>query len=479
MKISNAILVTVAVGATSTAAIAAPVQNPATGRWYEVFSASGITWDAARAAADSTIHPTLGQAHLATINSDEENDFVAGLNVPTGNRPHLWIAGFQNSCTPEPGCGWQWINGELIAAPPPLKTLTPYTNWQAGQPDNAMGGQMHLAITPAAQGGGWADSRPQDVWGYVIEYGEELAPFSARTCHSNGPGCELAPIVSEGTIITLPLALNAIDEDAQYVVTTYLIRNDSARCGVSALSLFNGDVIVPPYLCGHPDFLVAKVENVDDGDPANDVQILRGVVSILNESDVLPDNLYDCQAPIPAGVDPTQQDVVGYQSSQGALEAQFQTGVNPAFVGTVGEVTNGCGSSRGSGPGRSYYFAGLRIAAGAENDFATNPLGNHRFLVDLLLYKLDVLTLALQNACKDKAFSKGDCNSMLSQVKNIVGDINNGNWDEASAHVGNLQKFVQAAKFKVVSGTNHSGELASRIANILFTVDVKLVPYAP
>ncbi len=35
--------------------------------------------------------------------------------------------------TPEPGCGWLWLNGESIS---PTNTATPYTNWLTGEPNN-------------------------------------------------------------------------------------------------------------------------------------------------------------------------------------------------------------------------------------------------------------------------------------------------------------------------------------------------------
>src|SRR5688572_7090151 len=89
-------------------ASAAPV--PFDGRFYEVVVVSGITWDAANAAANSrTCGLSCGpaqqnlQGHLATINTLAENNFIQTLNQPPGNRTELWIGGFQQSGSPEPG----------------------------------------------------------------------------------------------------------------------------------------------------------------------------------------------------------------------------------------------------------------------------------------------------------------------------------------------------------------------------------------
>ena len=94
--------------AVSSVATAGPnaVQAP-NGRYYEVFPASGISWTNANAAANLPTTKHLGvQGHLATINSKAEDEFVQSLNVPPGNRPELWIGGFQQKpCNFEPGCG--------------------------------------------------------------------------------------------------------------------------------------------------------------------------------------------------------------------------------------------------------------------------------------------------------------------------------------------------------------------------------------
>ena len=78
-------------------ASAAPV--PFDGRYYEVVVASGVTWAAADAAANSKVcAPTCGAdqnvaGHLATIGTAAENAFIQTLNTPPGSRTELWIGG--------------------------------------------------------------------------------------------------------------------------------------------------------------------------------------------------------------------------------------------------------------------------------------------------------------------------------------------------------------------------------------------------
>src|SRR5205823_13741050 len=53
-----------------------PVQDPATGHWYQLGLAVGsVTWDVARAGAEARTYNGY-QGHLATITSAAENNFV-------------------------------------------------------------------------------------------------------------------------------------------------------------------------------------------------------------------------------------------------------------------------------------------------------------------------------------------------------------------------------------------------------------------
>ena len=164
----------------------APVQFD--GRYYQVVIANKISWEAAKAAAEQRTFQGV-QGHLATIGSPEEDAFVHQLRQQVLNLPHptltgteLWVGGYQVPCattTPEPACGWLWLNGEAIS---PTNTASPYTNWLSGEPNNLMHDTGRA--TPrdrgssrdrprAATSAGTTKAASRNVWGYVVEYGDK------------------------------------------------------------------------------------------------------------------------------------------------------------------------------------------------------------------------------------------------------------------------------------------------------------------
>jgi hypothetical protein len=101
-----------------------------TGHYYKRFDTL-MSWNDAKTYAEG-----LG-GYLATMTSQNENDFVYNslvLGQPNGTP---WLGGFQPSGTPEPDIGWQWVTGETWS----------YTNWASPiQPDDAWGGQDYLVF---------------------------------------------------------------------------------------------------------------------------------------------------------------------------------------------------------------------------------------------------------------------------------------------------------------------------------------------
>ena len=154
---------------------------PADPHYYAVVNAPGLTWEQARAAAQS-----LGTGcDLATITSAAEQAIINGL-LPdptsiTESIHQYWVGGFQPIGSAEPDADWQWINGEG-----PIGG-TGYSNWGKDipgfpdQPDNATslvpGTQNHVALDhrlnppPAGPGWGWDDNDayPEVIRGYVTE----------------------------------------------------------------------------------------------------------------------------------------------------------------------------------------------------------------------------------------------------------------------------------------------------------------------
>ena len=113
------------------------------GHYYQVVIANKISWEAARAAAEQRSFQGV-QGHLATIGSaGRRRASCTSCGSRFWDAPHpslsgseLWVGGFQVPCattTPEPACGWMWLNGDPIA---PTNSASPYTNWLNGEPNN-------------------------------------------------------------------------------------------------------------------------------------------------------------------------------------------------------------------------------------------------------------------------------------------------------------------------------------------------------
>ena len=343
----------------------------------------------------------------------------------------LWVGGFQVVCgttlpAPEPACGWLWINGKAIS---PVNTDSPYTNWLPSEPNNLiatpsptqLASENHLAIG-LNNAFGWNDEgNLLNIRGYVVEYGDEVT-ISATECTAGGPGCN----PTGAQILQYPPTAT-VASDATLTARTFVFHDDPNRCGNDSLTLFGGAVVIPPYLCGHPDFLVIETD-------ATGVEVLSGTVLVENlTEDVLPGNLYGCTAvrQNPAGMidpDPSHRDVVAWQSSNPAdmLETAIGTG---RFDGTVTEATYACGSSRGKVLAGSYHFVGLQIHPGAGNEYASNPSGNFQSFVELIRYKLQVLeasVLASKNVLPGASFV-----ALKSHVKNAISSHDRRRYDSA------------------------------------------------
>lgn len=137
---------------------AEPIQWVSNGHWYDVVDASAINWLEANAVASTKQFNGL-KGHLVTITSEAENQFL--INSFGANLGDRWIGGFQAEGAPEPNGGWTWVTGEIWQ----------YTNWAAGEPNNAGGNENATIFTGAAL---WNDKDASDnahwIPGYVIEY---------------------------------------------------------------------------------------------------------------------------------------------------------------------------------------------------------------------------------------------------------------------------------------------------------------------
>jgi hypothetical protein len=136
----------------------------ATGHYYQRIDVSH-NWDVAKSEAESLVFRGAS-GHLATITSQEEQDFIATNVMPSAPWPEVryWLGGYQPSGSAEPGGNWSWITGEPWS----------YTHWAPGEPNNA-GAEDCLEIHHYGdlQVGVWNDRRgslPDVANGYIVEY---------------------------------------------------------------------------------------------------------------------------------------------------------------------------------------------------------------------------------------------------------------------------------------------------------------------
>ncbi|MBC8234022.1 hypothetical protein H8E77_31120, partial [bacterium] len=143
--------------------------------WYDAIEFES-TWPRAFLHARRQSHQDL-PGHLATLTSQEENDFVWQTFQPI----RYWLGGYQVRWARKVDRGWRWITGERWL----------FTNWEIYQPDD--GGDMvenreenFLQFHGTQQ---WNDYFNQAVSpGYIIEYEEMpeqalLSPIKPKDIH--------------------------------------------------------------------------------------------------------------------------------------------------------------------------------------------------------------------------------------------------------------------------------------------------------
>ncbi len=175
------VLVSLLVGTAAGTVSCAPVVNPQNGHLYEaVVVSGGLPWDRAQALASAV------GGHLATISSQEENDFVYALVLARqadwqGAGP--WLGGYQLPDGEEPAGGWVWVTGEPWG----------FVNWHPGTPErpavepNNLGDEDHLCMFHDSNGT-WNDAGLNSGQrGYVVEYdSSDLTPPSTPSVMDDG-----------------------------------------------------------------------------------------------------------------------------------------------------------------------------------------------------------------------------------------------------------------------------------------------------
>ncbi len=108
------------------------------GHYYQVVSDPVVDWTTANNLANASTFAGMN-GHLATITSDGENAFVAGL-LPQGIE--YWLGGYQvPPDQPIPTAGWTWVNGEgtFPGVNGAAGYDNAYSNWNNGEPNDAYG----------------------------------------------------------------------------------------------------------------------------------------------------------------------------------------------------------------------------------------------------------------------------------------------------------------------------------------------------
>lgn len=127
------------------------------GHEYEVVRSEGITWEAARAAAQS-----LGPGwDLVTIGLENENTFVENLlgTANLADRSHFWMGATDTAIEGT----WVWVDGTPVT----------FSDWWAGEPNDVFSSEDFLAYDLRGAAWAWNDAPavlpPVYPRGYVAE----------------------------------------------------------------------------------------------------------------------------------------------------------------------------------------------------------------------------------------------------------------------------------------------------------------------
>lgn len=436
-------------------------------------------WNAASAAASASMYMGV-YGHLATITSFGEDDFIESLR--SGLSPaEAWVGGStDSSCTPVPGCGWMWVNGEGAISTFQVPLALVYHNWLDDEPNN-QGTERYLGVGLGGQFG-WNDEQARgNIGGYVIEFD---VPIPATECESGGEGCPL----SEGTTATFPPSVELTSMD-QIDVRRFEFTDDLSACGSVTRTIFGEitdpnddlpDAIIPAYLCGSPKFQVVIAETTD-------IRIPNGTILVENQtSDVFPNNLYDCTGPNNPDIgdpllhpdDPQNRDVMAWQTTDLTKMPENDLGAMHGFPGSVGEFNFECGSSRGKGHSFSLYFLGMHIDFGDGYDIATNPDGNHAQFALLTRYKLHVLkdVIVESKVALNSNFAQRFGHWWLNRWVNIaIRKHDRGQYNAALWRLRLIDGLIQYLPYTEIADENYQGETEMRNSNGIFMYTDKVI----
>lgn len=447
--------------------IAAPVEwkvdDGGNGHFYEVVVADGISWNAARIAAEEKLFEGR-QGHLATLTSAAEDNFVdmlrdqtPGINNGDGENPfldsELWVGGVQPAGVENPADGWEWINDEGPFG---------YTNWLEGEPNDAGGAESHLAIG-LFNLDGWNDEGNLDgIWGYVVEWDGVVPAEECQDpegCNPSGVQRVVLPpsvVLQDGDTLTQvlverePGAINYRDPRVDDLGQCFDRRELDVFLELGGGT--PGTLILPRFLCGSPEFAIVS--------STASFEVLRDVVRSEQFPEELFVNTFDC-AGAPGDTDLQRRGVFAWQPD------------NPAEVieNRALELTNDCGSSRGATKGLSWFVLNLHIDCGIA--FGTDDSGVESCLRLLTNQKFVGLGIAVFNAAP--ALTGPEFRQILGAYLRAYARFLFFRYDPSVSQLDEFLALVEGTVFGT-GGNNDQGELLMRGENIRFIIDTKLDP---
>ncbi len=153
---------------TLTADLGGVVAGP-DGHYYEVVTGSNITWAAAKLAAEGMTFNGM-HGYLATITSQEENDFILSK---------LAVDGWIGASDADAEGVWRWMTGpeagQIISTgnDTPVTPDGQFSNWNTGEPNDSDDDEDYAQFyaSGGVNPGRWNDLNGTSQNAYVVEYG--------------------------------------------------------------------------------------------------------------------------------------------------------------------------------------------------------------------------------------------------------------------------------------------------------------------
>jgi len=465
----------------------APAELAANGHYYQAIPALNKSWEWAENAASSmtfddpatpdTVEYYPG--HLAIITTAAEDCFIEKLRYESfdtnGGRPEYWVGGIQDAGTAVSDENWHWIIPE---AP-----FDNYVNWQDGEPNDAGAGEAYLGIGHTNVPGWNDEANVGNIGGFIVEFDVNAVVIeNLEDCLAGPDGlgsCDTTPDGAQK--ITIPDAA-VQNPNASVKSTTYRLTDDPDRCGIDALVLFGGDLIISPNHCATAqagyEFIVVHTEAIG-------IELQEGTIRVVQDAQAALDLFpYSCDSSISPTTSPNEQEIVIYQRSDAdyvpgpmRMREYGHTWGNSSDVsGATADITDSCGSSRGRRAENSWSVIGMVQYFGLGTDFETNRATNFRLWNELVIFKMQRLIEAID--ASSPALRPNEYNQIHTQAQRALQKFTEASYSRATSHLDNLLRKVERASYdSSVTGENNQGEAIERAGAIKFMIEVKVAPF--